>query len=271
MPLTPHTGGRYQRELSDLVVVSRRIPDQAVRQREDPLLDTEGQRQAAAAGAEMRILQPDRVIGLQPHVNQRRCGQSPPAITLASQRDRPLLGVRAAEVMNTVVRDLAVAVVLTGKRHPVRPPRQQAAVRHQHRGMPRLGVRIAGQFGRALHHLLGHMAVLACQRPPLRPRLWLHCHPLCRTGAKIYCNETPERAAGEPAALHGWNRSGCGALTAPAELVGRARQQEQGDRAERDRRGHPRQDRHRGQVGGVAHRDPDVEGLRAAEQRHVDR
>src|SRR5438105_4406038 len=45
-------------KLGDAVVIRGGVPDQAVREREDPFRYPQGQRQAAAAGAEVRVLQP---------------------------------------------------------------------------------------------------------------------------------------------------------------------------------------------------------------------
>ncbi len=126
----------------------------------------------------MRLLQPDRVVRLEPYIYQRRSLQDPPAITFACQRDRPLLGVRPALVVVAKLPELAVAVVFAGKGHAVVTPCQQAAVFHQHRGMPGPCMGIAGQFRRPLYHLLRHMAVLAVEWPPLGLLPWLHtCHP----------------------------------------------------------------------------------------------
>src|SRR5260370_36677441 len=61
--------------------------------------------------------------------------------------------------------DLAVAVVFARKGHPVGPPRQHAAVLHEHGRMPGPGMGIPGQFRRPLGHLLRHMAVVAASRP----------------------------------------------------------------------------------------------------------
>src|SRR5437773_1466167 len=74
--------------------------------------------------------------------------------------------------------ELAIAVVLPREGHAVVTPRQQAAVGHQHRGMPGPGMGVSDQFRRPLHHLLRPMAVLTVDRPPLRLLPWLHaCHP----------------------------------------------------------------------------------------------
>jgi hypothetical protein len=70
--------------------------------------------------------------------------------------------------MVTTFAELAVAVVFSRKGHAVVAPRQQAAVFHQHRGMPGPGMGIAGQFRRTLHHLLRRMTILPIERPPLR-------------------------------------------------------------------------------------------------------
>jgi len=142
--------------------------------REDPLGHAEGQGKPAAARAEVRIFQADRVVGREPHIDQPRVLQLPPALSLAGQRDRALLGVSAAVIMITMLRDLAVAVVFAGKRDPVRSPAQQAALGHQHRRMPRPGMGITGQLRRPLHHLLRYLAVLAVQGPPLG--LWTRWH-----------------------------------------------------------------------------------------------
>jgi len=104
-------------------------------------------------------------------ISRRRVLQSGaalPAVALAGQRDRPLLGVGAAEVVVAELAELAVAVILAGERHAVGAPRDQAAVFHQHRGVPGPGVGIAGEFRRPLHHLFGHRGVLPVQRSPLR-------------------------------------------------------------------------------------------------------
>src|SRR6266571_6519133 len=70
--------------------------------------------------------------------------------------------------------ELAIAVVLPRKRHPVGPPREQAAILHEQRGVAGPGMGIPGQFRGPLHHLLRHMAVVAFQRPPPRSLFWLH-------------------------------------------------------------------------------------------------
>jgi hypothetical protein len=114
------------------------------------------------------LLQPHRIIGLKPHIDQRRALQPPPAITLAGEGDRPLLGVSTALVMVATFAELAVAVVFPREGHAVVAPRQQAAIFHQHRGMPGPGMGIAGQLRRPLHHLLRRMAILPIERPPLR-------------------------------------------------------------------------------------------------------
>jgi hypothetical protein len=101
-------------------------------------------------------------------MGSRRALQPPPAITLAGERDRPLLGVSAALVMVAKFAEFAVAVVFPREGHTVVPPRQQAACFHQHCGMPGPGMGIAGQFRRTLHHLLRRMATLPIERPPLR-------------------------------------------------------------------------------------------------------
>src|SRR5262249_55635264 len=80
-------------ELCDLVVVTRRVPDEALGQGEDPLRHAQGQRQAAAPGAEVRLGQPHRVVRLEPHVDQLRSRQPPPAVAVTSPPDRPLLAV----------------------------------------------------------------------------------------------------------------------------------------------------------------------------------
>ncbi len=59
-PLPPNVG--------DPVVVSRRVPNQPLRQGEDPLQHAKGQRETAAAGAKVRLLQANRVVGLKPHI-----------------------------------------------------------------------------------------------------------------------------------------------------------------------------------------------------------
>src|SRR5438046_10399329 len=59
-------------QLGDLVIVGRGVSDQAIGQGEDPLRYPQGPRPPAAAGAEMRHLQPDRAIGFEPHVDQLR-------------------------------------------------------------------------------------------------------------------------------------------------------------------------------------------------------
>src|SRR5258708_27858274 len=74
--------------------------------------------------------------------------------------------------------DLAVAVVFARKGHPVGPPRQHAAVLHEHGRMPGPGMGIPGQFRRPLGHPLRHMAVVAVPRPLLGPFPWLHAPPL---------------------------------------------------------------------------------------------
>src|SRR6266568_4785850 len=165
-------------ELGDPVIVSRGVPGQTLGQSEDPLRHTQGQRQAAAPGAEVRLVQPDRVVGLEPHIYQRRSLQHPPAVTFACQCDRPLLRVRPAHVVVPELPELAVTVILAGKGYAVVTPRQQTAVLDQQRRMPGPRMGIAGQFRRPLHHLLRHMAVLTIYRPPLRLLLWLHAyHP----------------------------------------------------------------------------------------------
>jgi hypothetical protein len=57
-------------ECGDGVIVGRGVPHQPVRQGEDPLRHAQGQREAAAPGAKVRLGQPDRVVGFQPHINQ---------------------------------------------------------------------------------------------------------------------------------------------------------------------------------------------------------
>src|SRR5690349_11321694 len=71
---------------------------------------------------------------------------------------------------------LAVAVILPGKRHAVGSPRQQAAILHQHRRVPGAGVRIAGEFRRALHHLLRRLTVVPLEWVALRPLAQSHAH-----------------------------------------------------------------------------------------------
>src|SRR5487761_1073760 len=160
-------GGLLPRELGDPVVVGRGVSGQAIGQGEDPLCHAQGQRQPAAPGAEVRLLQPDRVVSLEPHVDQPGSLQQLPAVALARQRDRALLGVRPAHVVMAEVTELAVAVILAGKRHAVVPPGEQAAALHQHRGMPGPCTRIPGQLRRALDHLLRYVAVVALERPRL--------------------------------------------------------------------------------------------------------
>src|SRR5208283_3063255 len=104
-------------ELGDLVVVGRGVADQSFRQGEDPLRHAQRQREATAAGTEVRLVQPDRVIGLEPHVYQLRSLQHPPAVTLTGQRDRSLLRVGPAAVMVEGLSELAVAVIFPGERH----------------------------------------------------------------------------------------------------------------------------------------------------------
>jgi len=118
----------------------------------------------------MWFLAPHRVIRPEPDVDQLRARQHPPAVTLAGQRDRPLLRVGPALVVVAELGELAVAVVLTGKRHTVGSAGEQALVAYQDRGVPGPRVGIPRQLGRPLHHLLSHVAVLAFQRPPLGPR-----------------------------------------------------------------------------------------------------
>jgi hypothetical protein len=118
----------------------------------------------------VRFLQPYRVIRLEPHVDQLRLLQGLPAIVGTGQRDRPLLSMSPAKIMMTVFAELAEAMVLAGKWHAIGSPGQQAAVPHQHRGMPGPGVGIPGQLRRPLHHLLRDMAIVAFQRTPMR--LW---------------------------------------------------------------------------------------------------
>src|SRR5487761_1426505 len=160
-------GGLLPRELGDPVVVGRGVSGQAIGQGEDPLCHAQGQRQPAAPGAEVRLLQPDRVVSLEPHVDQPGSLQQLPAVALARQRDRALLGVRPAHVVMAEVTELAVAVILAGNRHAVVPPGEQAAALHQHRGMPGPCTRIPGQLRRALDHLLRYVAVVALERPRL--------------------------------------------------------------------------------------------------------
>jgi hypothetical protein len=57
-------------ECGDGVIVGGGVSHQPVGQGEDPLRHTQGQRQAAAPGAEVRLGQPDRVVRLQPHIDQ---------------------------------------------------------------------------------------------------------------------------------------------------------------------------------------------------------
>jgi uncharacterized protein (TIGR02246 family) len=97
-PERPYTA-RLPAKLGDHVIVLGRIPDQPVRQGENPLRNAQRQRQAAAPGAEMRLLQPDRVVRFQPHVHELRALQHLPPVTLTRQRDGPLLGVRPAVVV----------------------------------------------------------------------------------------------------------------------------------------------------------------------------
>ncbi len=56
-------------ELGDPVVVACGVPDQALREREDPLRHPQGQRQPAAARAEVRLVEAHRVVRLEPHVD----------------------------------------------------------------------------------------------------------------------------------------------------------------------------------------------------------
>jgi ketosteroid isomerase-like protein len=97
-PERPYTA-RLPPELGDPVVVLGRIPDQPVRQGENPLRDAQRQREAAAPGAEVRLLQPDRVVRFQPHVDELRALQHLPPVALTRQRDGPLLGMRPAVVV----------------------------------------------------------------------------------------------------------------------------------------------------------------------------
>src|SRR5260370_32463989 len=81
--------------------------------------------------------------------------------------------------------DLAVAVVFARKGHPVGPPRQHAAVLHEHGRMPGPGMGIPGQFRRPLGHLLRHMAVVAVHRPLLGPLPPVHAPPPPPPNTKI--------------------------------------------------------------------------------------
>src|ERR1700735_5708267 len=117
-------------ELSDRVVVSRGVPDEPLRQCEDPFRHAQGQREAAAPGAEVRLIQADRVVRLEPDVDQLRPLQHPPAVTLTGQRDRSLLGMGPAPVMLPGLPELAVAVVFpgpAGSRPLSAPPRTWSA------------------------------------------------------------------------------------------------------------------------------------------------
>src|SRR5260221_13706460 len=92
--------------------------------------------------------------------------------------------------------DLAVAVVFARKGPPVGPPRQHAAVLHEHGRMPGPGMGIPGQFRRPLGHLLPHMAAVAVQRPLLGPLPWLTArHPLA---PKTNSPPPPMEAPGGP-------------------------------------------------------------------------
>src|SRR5215471_11197271 len=71
---------------------------------------------------------------------------------------------------------LAVAVILPGKRHSIGSPCQQAAILHQHRRVPGAGVRIAGEFRRALDHLLRRLTVVPLKWIALRPLARFHAH-----------------------------------------------------------------------------------------------
>jgi len=66
----PAPADRLPPECGDGVIVGRGVPHQPVGQGEDPLRHAEGQREAAASGAEVRLGQPDRVVGFQPHIDQ---------------------------------------------------------------------------------------------------------------------------------------------------------------------------------------------------------
>ena len=170
-------GGRVlPAQLGEFVVVDGGVRDQSVRQQEDPLPYVERQRQAAAPGAEMRLLQPHRVVLLQPHVQQLRLLQEPPAVTLPGERDRPLLGVRTAVVVVAEVTELAETVVLARQGHPVDPPGQEAFVLHQHRGMPGPGVGVLGELHGSLHHLLRYLAFVPLERPSPGSSLRMHIH-----------------------------------------------------------------------------------------------
>src|ERR1035438_9962505 len=155
-------------ELGDPVIFGRGVSDQALGQGEDPLGHSEGQRETAAAGTEMWFRQPDRVVRLEPHVNQLGILQHPPAVAAPGQRDRPLFRMRPALVMIAGLADLAIAVVFPGKRYPVSAPGDKTAVFHQHRSVPGPGMGIPGQLRGPRHHLLGHMTVMTLERAPLR-------------------------------------------------------------------------------------------------------
>src|SRR5579862_373221 len=139
----------------------------------------------------MGFLAPHRVVRPEAHVDQLRSRQHPPAVAIASQRDRPLLRVGPALVVVAELGELAVTVILAGKRHPVGAPGEHALVLHEYRGVPGPRMGISRQLGRPLHHLLSHVAVLAFQRPPLGPWLWFHAPPPFAAHAILRYRQAP--------------------------------------------------------------------------------
>src|SRR6185312_6482045 len=175
--------------------------------------------EAAAPGAEVRLVQPDGIVCLEAYVDQLRSRQHPPAVALTGERDRPLLGVGPAAVVVPALPELAVAVVLPRERHAVGPPGQQALVLHQDRRVPGLRVGIPGQLRRPLDHLLRHVAVVTFQRPPYRPVPWLHAHHLSQ---RRLFSATARRSARGSLAFPGESSGGAAGRPRPGNLVGRA-------------------------------------------------
>ena len=95
----------------------------------------------------------DRVGGLQPHVDQLRPRQQPPAVALAGREIARCSGGRTGRAGRT--RRTCSSSGPPPERHRWSPGEQAVAVTfHQHRRVPGPGVRFPGQLGRPLHRLL---------------------------------------------------------------------------------------------------------------------